>query len=339
MTVRLAAPGKVFLAGEYAVLEGGPALVMGVDRRLHARWEPAARVQLVHLPSGIAWDGGAPPEELRFAVRAAGLALRLCAEEDRPRRGFRLAYEDDFDADGTKLGLGGSAAASVLAVRATLLAQGRSATDAEVLALALAAHWAEQGGEGSGADVAASALGGVLQVRARLPWRSPEEVMQTPARAILRADALAAEPVRVPAEARFLLAFTGKAADTRLLLREVRVFMRGDRGRWAAVSAQIAQASAALRAALESDHREAALDAVRAGAAAMARLGEQARAPVVTAELALACALSSSAGSAAKPSGAGGGDCAVVLAFGDEARDRVEAALRSHFAVFRVAPA
>jgi mevalonate kinase len=71
----------------------------------------------------------------------------------------------------------------------------------------------------------------------------------------------------------------------------------------------------------------------------MAALGEDARLRIVTPELARACALAASAGAAGKPSGAGGGDCAVVLAFGDDGRDRAEAALRPHFPVLRVSPA
>ena len=71
----------------------------------------------------------------------------------------------------------------------------------------------------------------------------------------------------------------------------------------------------------------------------MAALGEEVKAPIVTEDLARACALAAAAGAAAKPSGAGGGDCALVVAFGEEAMQRAEAALRPHFPVFRVTPA
>ena len=54
----------------------------------------------------------------------------------------------------------------------------------------------------------------------------------------------------------------------------------------------------------------------------MAALGEAALTFIVTPELARICALASAAGCAAKPSGAGGGDCALVFAFGDTARTR-----------------
>ena len=339
MTQHLSAHGKVFLAGEYAVLDGRHALVAGVDRAMHASWQLVPNVQIVHAPSGLLWDGGPAPEEFRFAIRAVDLALRLCGEEDLQRRGFRLVFEDDFTADGVKLGLGGSAAASVLAVRVACAAQGRLLTEHEVLALAAAAHWIEQGGSGSGADVAASALGGVLRVRARFPWRSAEEAMAAPARELLEAGAIEAERVRVPDDLRLLLAFTGKPADSRALVRQVKEFMGGEPRKWAKIAGEIGAQSEALRTALEEGERQRALDAVRAGAAAMARLGEEAGAGIITAELALACALAASAGAAGKPSGAGGGDCAVVLAFGDEGRDRAEAALRQSFSVFRISPA
>ena len=43
--MKMRASGKVFLAGEYAVLERGrPALVVGVDRFLEASVDPAEEI-------------------------------------------------------------------------------------------------------------------------------------------------------------------------------------------------------------------------------------------------------------------------------------------------------
>jgi phosphomevalonate kinase len=336
MTVRLAASGKVFLAGEYAVLDAGrPALVAGIDWKMHAVAEPGPRVEILHRPSGLLWDGGQPPAELRFAARAAKLAMSFC----RKPSGLRISFEDDLSRGGRKLGLGGSAAACVLAVRAVCAIADRRAADDEVLALAVAAHWAEQAGSGSGADVAAAALGGLLEVRSRIAWRSAEEVMALPADEVASSRPLEVRRVAFPPELRLLLVDAGAPASTRSLVREVRAFARSNSVRWQLRAGEISAAAEKLRAALESGDGQSSLDAVRRGAAAMAALGEDAGAPIVTPELARACALASAAGSAAKPSGAGGGDCAVVLAFGDEARDCAEAALRPHFPVFRVTPA
>jgi len=337
MTVRLEACGKVFLAGEYAVLDPGrPALVVGIDRKLHATADPSpAGLHILHSPMGVVWESGLPPPELRFAARAAQLARAFCARSG----GVRIVFEDDLAVSGRKLGLGGSAAACVLAVRAVCAVAGREIADMEVVSLALAAHWAEQDGSGSGADVAAATLGGVLEVRSRIPWRSVEEVMGMPAAQIAASRPLQVRRVRVPPDLRLLLAAAGAPANTRSLVRDARRFAQGDPRRWAKRAGEISAAAEQLRDALESGDAEAALAAVRNGAAAMAALGEDAQAPIVTPDLARACALASAAGGAGKPSGAGGGDCAVILAFGDQARDRVEAGMRAHFPVLRIAPA
>jgi phosphomevalonate kinase len=324
--MKLRAPGKVFLAGEYAVLEPGrPALVVGIDRFLEATVEPAQEISVEHR--GVVWHKGPPPSELRFAVRAIQLA--------RPERGFRLVFENELAVEGKKLGLGGSAAATVLAVRAARPDLGPE----ETLSLAAAAHWIEQGGSGSGGDVAASCLGGVLRVAGRNPFRSTEEAMALPLQDLLQARPIEARRLATPGDLRLLLAFTGEPADTRVLVRQVRALAKGDGPRWRVCEAAITKACEALASALEAGRREAALQAVRDGAAAMAKLGEAAGAPIVTAALAKACALAASSGAAAKPSGAGGGDCAVVLAFGDEMRDRAERALKAQFETLRVAPA
>jgi phosphomevalonate kinase len=337
MSVRLEACGKVFLAGEYAVLDPGrPALVVGIDRKLHATADPSpAGLHILHSPTGVAWDTGLPPPELRFAARAAQLARAFCATS----AGVRIVFEDDLGVPGRKLGLGGSAAACVLAVRAISAVAGRKIAEAEVVSLALAAHWAEQDGSGSGADVAAAALGGVLEVRSRISWRSVEEVMAMPAAQIAASRPLEIRRVHVPPGLRLLLADAGAPANTRSLVRDARRFAEGDPRRWAQRAGEISASAEQLRDALESGDAEAALAAVRSGATAMAALGEDAQAPIVTPELARACALASAAGGAGKPSGAGGGDCAVIVAFGDQARDRVEAAMRAHFPILRIAPA
>ena len=354
----LSAPGKLFLAGEYAVLDRGrPALVVAVDRGLHLSWRPLAGplVELLHRPSGasltgalaadvaapIAWRGGVP-DQLRFAARAAGLALRLCAEEGIAPRGFSAAFLDDLSAAALpgsaarppKLGLGGSAAASVLAVRAAAAAQGRALLPREVLALALAAHWCEQGGSGSGGDVAASALGGVSLVRVRHRWATPEALLAAPVRRLLREPPLEVQPVLVPPDLKLLLVFSGSSADTRSLVRQVLAFGAARPARWRTHAEAIAYRAEQLAALLEDSARdggtaprEATLQVLRRAAAAMAALGDEAQVGIVTPELARICALAASAGAAGKPSGAGGGDGAIVACFGDAARERVEQVL------------
>ncbi len=123
------APGKLVVVGEYAVLDGAPALVAAVDRGVRCEVFPSPNVEIV-TPGGD-----------RFVRAALALAppRRYVFSDDRPVAGL-----------GVKPGFGGSAAATVAAVVAADLAP----------EWAYEVHRQVQGG-GSGIDVYASLNGGL----------------------------------------------------------------------------------------------------------------------------------------------------------------------------------
>jgi phosphomevalonate kinase len=145
--VAASAPGKLVLCGEYAVLDGASALVMAVDRRAVARRVPADT------------GSGAAPGGLLDAVRrVSGIADRELAVE-MDTAAFHRQGEHGAR---TKLGLGASAALAAALCRLLLPS---NATERAVLESALAAHRQFQSGSGSGVDVAASVVGGLLCYR------------------------------------------------------------------------------------------------------------------------------------------------------------------------------
>ncbi len=134
--VRFVAPGKLVLVGEYAVLDGAPAIVAAVDRGVQVRVTPSDRL-VVETPGDDSY------------ARAALNAVNAPAA--------RYSFSDwNPVGAATKVGFGGSAATCVVAA----LAGGA----ADVWRAADGVHRAVQGG-GSGIDVAASAHGGVLRFR------------------------------------------------------------------------------------------------------------------------------------------------------------------------------
>ncbi len=141
--MRVVAPGKLVLVGEYAVVDGAPAVVCAVDRGVQLDWRPGGDLH-VATPTG----------DDRF-VRAA--------LEDVGAPGGTWSFTDwNPPASTTKVGLGGSASAVVAAVLGGLAARGRPPTPDELQVRAARVHHAVQG-SGSGIDVAAAAHGGVLQ--------------------------------------------------------------------------------------------------------------------------------------------------------------------------------
>jgi phosphomevalonate kinase len=134
------APGKLVLVGEYAVLDGAPAVVAAVDRGVVCRVEHAGALTIE------------TPGDDRF-VRRALLAVGA--------PNGRYVFSDANPVpDLPKLGLGGSAAATVAAVVAGT--GGRWPKD-EVQRTAQRVHAEVQGG-GSGIDIAACVHGGVCWI-------------------------------------------------------------------------------------------------------------------------------------------------------------------------------
>jgi phosphomevalonate kinase len=293
------APGKLFLTGEYAVLDGAPAVVAAVDRRVAVRSQvtPGTDGLMVDsLAEGVRYttnvadgsslpdgDAGAVLAALRV-VRARGLgAGRIEAVVDS--RAFLLG--------GRKLGLGRSAATVVAAVAAL--------GGVDVFALARQAHADFQDGRGSGADVAASFHGGLVLVQRR-------------------GGDLAVSARTLPAGLHLVVGYTGDAAPTGPMLRRFEA-ARAPR----ALRDLHAAAERAADAVARAD-AGALLAAVDASGDLLATLGREAEMPVVTPALARLVALARRAGAAAKPSGAGGGDCGIALARSPEEAAAVRAA-------------
>lgn len=151
---RFFAPGKVVVLGEYAVVDGAPAIVAAVDHGVAVRFVPGP-VRVVHTPYA----------DSRFVDAALDAALAPTGTwqfTDHPAR---------TTAD--KPGLGGSASATVVAVHAARAARGLPEDRDATWALATEVHHHVQG-SGSCIDVAASTYGGAVRfVRGERPTGVP----------------------------------------------------------------------------------------------------------------------------------------------------------------------
>jgi mevalonate kinase len=264
------APGKAFIIGEYAVLYGGPAVVAAVARYARAQLRRGPRPALSPFLEEIT-RRFAPPPGSYPVVDTSDLAA----------------------ADGTKLGLGSSAAATVAAAAVMRARVGCDLAEpgerARLLELCTAAHRAAQGGRGSGADVAAAVHGGVLRVT-RFPAR------------------LEVAPAALPRGHRLLFFPLGAPASTVSLVRAVEEMDTERRSRFIA---DLGDAAARFA--------ERPIEAMRRFHRGLMVLGEAAGAPIVPPAVHDLVAAAERLGGAAKTSGAGGGDLAVALVPDDAA--------------------
>ncbi len=278
--VAASAPGKMMIAGEYAVLDGAEAVVAAVGRRAYARLEPGAQGELPK--EALAARAAA---ERSAGALSAGLALSLDVRE--LRQGDK------------KLGLGSSAAASAAAAGVVFAARGLDTNAPEVrerlLQVALEGHRAVAP-DGSGADVAAAVLGGFVRFRR------------------LGAVGVETHALRWPEGLLLVPVWTRKEVRTSDMLQRVRALEAGDPAGYRARMRALAEQSEQLVSALIAGEIEAALDSVHECGSAMAELGEAAGISIVDDTTARLRALARAHGGAAKPSGAGGGDI-VIAAF------------------------
>lgn len=287
--VDTSAPGKMMISGEYAVLDGAVAVVASVGVRVYARWSPAG--------SGSPGALASSPQSAPFFREA--VLTRSLAEEAVGAVHAELAIDaSDLRKSGQKLGLGSSAAASAAAAGAVLASQGHDLSDAKVqrraFELALAGHKAIAP-EGSGADVAAAALGGF--VRFRLDQGKLAE----------------AEPMRWPSSVTTRVVWTGKEARTSEFVRAVRAFEARDASGYRSIRDALHAEAARFADAITRAQSAEIVASAGAYGDAMKRLGEAAGVAIVTPELQQIADLATTHGGSAKPSGAGGGDVAIAF--------------------------
>jgi phosphomevalonate kinase len=305
------APGKVVLTGEYAVLRGAPAVVAAIDR--HAE----VRVRLVSGGGPLAIESRAEgrrwviEDPAREPVGGGDLGAVLAAWRVASPLVPALAGggvdltvgSEAFLVSEKKLGLGRSAATVSAATAAFLALAGRHEPDI-VRETALAAHALFQEERGSGADVAAAVHGGVVEFR--------------------RNDAgVALATRRLPPGLQLLVGWTGESMATApLLARFDAVVARREPPALAELCVVACRAAAAVAA----GDTPAFLAAVTDTSGLLDRLGRDVGIPIVTPTLARLVAVAERAGAAAKPSGAGGGDCGIAFATSPAVADRVRTA-------------
>ena len=150
--VTRSAPGKLYIAGEYAVVEPGHrAVLVAVDRFITVRASPAegsGRISSDLYRTGpLTWrrrpeDGAVqvPGRSGDYVVSAIRAVERMVREAGGTPRFFDLDISSELDgAGGRKLGLGSSSAVTVAAVRAVAGLYGLSLDDTAVYKLAMLA--------------------------------------------------------------------------------------------------------------------------------------------------------------------------------------------------------
>ena len=163
MSVVVSAPANTMLMGEHAVLFGHSALVCALTMRIyveaHVRTDGLIVIdsKLGHFSCALADLAMHLSQPCAFSFVLQALAITA------PKLGVSLVIVSDFE---HTLGLGSSAAVTVATIGAVELLTKGHFDPQELMQLGIKVIRKVQG-SGSGADVAASALGGVVKFKAK----------------------------------------------------------------------------------------------------------------------------------------------------------------------------
>lgn len=341
----LQVPGKLMVAGEYAVLEPHqPSIVVAVDRYLRASIS-LSEDHRVSLPDLGLEDVGFQDlhgdirfadrdPRLRFVGEALKVALAYLREQFLLTFPFHLTLESELDDEsGRKYGLGSSAAAVVATVAAVLLFLGddddHPPTPELLFKLSAIAHLRAQG-SGSGADVAAATYGGWLRYSSFQPeWLTERLARGWPLGRLLHEpwpffSARSLGPL--VRDLCLCVGWTGEPASTGHMLERVRALRDRDPQAYGNFLQESQGAVDQLTDGLAAGDRARTLTALERNRKALANLGAIAGVPIETDALLELHRWAELCGGAGKPSGAGGGDCGVALIFGDNRAESLYAA-------------
>ncbi|WP_329374965.1 phosphomevalonate kinase [Streptomyces sp. NBC_01483] len=339
-TVVRRAPGKLFVAGEYAVVEpGNPAILVAVDRyvtvtvsgsggtgvvissdlgprAVRRQWldgrldvcgtddEPGARGGLTHVVSAIETVG------------------RLLAERGLPVPALNVSVSSRLHDNGRKFGLGSSGAVTVATVAAVAALCGLELSPDSRFRLAMLAT-ARIDPNGSGGDLAASTWGGWIAYRAPDRAHLLDRARRRGVAETLRAPwpGFEVRPLPPPAGLSLEVGWTGNPASTTSLVSGLhRRTWRGSTSHQKFVETTTDFVRASIGA-LEAGDGQGLLDQIRRARQELGRLDDEVGLGIFTTELTALCDAAEAVGGAAKPSGAGGGDCGIALLDAEASHD------------------
>jgi len=158
MLLKASAPGSLMLMGEFAVLQGKCALVCAVDKRLTVTLSPRSDTR-IEITSSI---GQLSTDITQLEIIKPFQFVLSVLQSFSLHHGFDITIESEFS---DTIGLGSSAAVTVAMLAALMKWQKGSYSASDLIIRGRDVIRRVQG-LGSGADIAASVMGGVIRYNA-----------------------------------------------------------------------------------------------------------------------------------------------------------------------------
>ena len=319
-------PGKLFLVGEYAVLEPEqPAILFAVDQYLTCHIQLSLQVGKGKLSSNSNemsdWHyqrtelKSEHAQKWRYVVAAIEVVEQFLGEIARPTQDYYIHIESELvDASGNKYGFGSSGAVVVATIRALLDFYGLLPRDALLIYQLAAIAMMRLGANGSMADLAANTYGGWLYYQAPDRQWLKAKVTELSITELLLMEwrHLVIESLRFPEQMQVLVGWTGQPASTENMVEKLEKQNR-QQASYQNFLVQAKQVVTQVRQTFEKQDMLAMQAAVADYRHLLLKLGQSYQLNIETKELTTLVTIAQSYQYEAKSSGAGGGDCGIAI--------------------------
>ncbi|MCI1903992.1 MAG: phosphomevalonate kinase [Enterococcaceae bacterium] len=325
--IEASVPGKLYIAGEYAVVEPGyPAILVAVDQFITVRVNRAQQVGTIQsaqyrdLP--VRWTRkndrmiiDVRDNPFHYILAAIRMTEKFAKEKGRELDFFDLKVESELDSsNGRKYGLGSSGAVTVATVQVLGKFYKLDLQPLEVFKLAALAHH-EVASNGSCGDLAASCFGGWLAFSTFDDDWLHQKMDKCTVAELLKLDwpKLSIEPLAVPKDLRLLIGWTGQPASTTNLVDQVSEAIQTHQEEYQSfLQASRACVDEMIRG-FKADDIKRIQTMIRRNRALLQQLADFTGVKIEISDLTKMCELAEEFHGAAKSSGAGGGDCGIAI--------------------------
>lgn len=325
----LAIPGKLYVAGEYAVLEPGQAaIIMAVDHYLHVSIEPTTEtINSVHSPqlssqplsistkAGTLVFEGDNSTDWSYVSAAIAVTYRLLTELDQALLPFKITIASQMvDETGRKYGLGSSGAVTVGIILSLLHFHGIHPQNPRTLFKLAALAGLKRGTQGSMGDLAAITHGQCVYYQPfDRNWVHVRLAICAPLVDVLAQKWPSLEIERLPWPAAWTMAigWTESPASTDAFISQLHEGQALDPQPYATFVNTVNPLVQALRQTIKDQDLAHFLTLIKTNHKALQSLGQAYNVPIVTPQLATLADQADHFGGAGKASGAGGGDCGI----------------------------
>ena len=322
------APGKLYIAGEYAVLEQDcPAILVAVNQfirvsitksksstgSIHSKQYSQDSIHWVRRGAKMVIDNRDNPFE--YILSAINLTERFCLEQHIKLRVYDLHVNSDLDsADGKKYGLGSSAAVTVATVKAILRFYNVPFSNELVYKLSAISHYSVQG-NGSAGDIAASVYGGWIAYQTfDKKWLKRELTQKSLSEVVDEAwPGLKIQLLTPPEGMNLLIGWSQKPASTSRLVDETNANKAALNVEYKQFLQQSRKCVLRMIDGFEQGNIDLIKMQIRENRKLLQHFAQINQIAIEIPRLSKLINVAESFGGAAKTSGAGNGDCGIVI--------------------------